>query len=90
MNPSAQTLTDYMSELSEEAHSAAWRAGLEFAHWRALTEGPRRYGHLDIAADHIAKLRKLSDTCGGWIIFDDKTHEAFVILEEWWKVYSAR
>jgi hypothetical protein len=65
MNPSAQALTDYMRELSEEAYSAAWMTGLEFALWTALTEGPRLYGHLDITADHIAKLRMLSDTCGG-------------------------
>ena len=90
MNPSAQALTDYMSELSETAYSAGWMEGLEFALWRAVTEGPRHFGRLDITADHISKLRTLSDSCGGWIVFDDKTEETFIGLEEWRRLYSGR
>ncbi len=87
MNPSAQALTDYMSELSEAAYSAGWMTGLEFALWRAVTEGPRRYGHLDITAEHISKLQTLSDACGGWIVFDDTTEETFIGLDAWQKLY---
>ena len=36
MNPSAQALADYMSELSEDAFSARWMDGLEFELWSAL------------------------------------------------------
>lgn len=90
MKPSAQALIDYMSELSEAAYSASWMAGLEFSLWKALSEGPMRYGQLDITKDHIAKLQTLSDTCGGWIVFEDKTHETFVPLDEWRMSYSAR
>ncbi|MDX2111702.1 MAG: hypothetical protein SFY80_15830 [Verrucomicrobiota bacterium] len=90
MNPSAQALTDYMSELSEAAYFAGWMQGLEFALWRAVTEGPRRYGHLDITADHISKLRALSDVCGGWIVFDDETEETLIGLGEWRKLYADR
>ncbi len=61
--------------------------GLEFALWRAVTEGPRRYGHLDITAEHISKLQTLSDACGGWIVFDDTTEETFIGLDAWQKLY---
>lgn len=88
MNPSAQALTDYMSELSEAAYSAAWMQGLEFALWKAVTEGSGHYGRLHITADHISKLRKLSDACGGWIVFDAETEETLVDLGEWRKIYS--
>jgi len=79
-----------MSDLSEAAHCAGWMRGLEFALWRAVTEGPRRYGRLDITADHISKLRTLSDACGGWIVFDDETEATLIGLGEWRNLYSDR
>ena len=88
MNPFAQALTDYMVELSEAAYSAGWMEGLEFALWRAVTEGPRRYGRLDITREHISKLRTLSDDCGGWIVFDDNTEETFICLDAWQRLYA--
>jgi hypothetical protein len=90
MNPSAQTLADYMSEISETAYCAGWMEGLEFALWRAVTEGPMRYGHLDITQEHIYKLRTLSDNCGGWIVFDDKKEETFIGLDAWRRLYRAK
>jgi len=88
MSPSAQALNDYMSALSEIAYSAGWMQGLEFALWRAIKEGPRRYGRLDITAEHISRLRVLSDACGGWIVFDDKTEETFIDHAAWQKIYA--
>lgn len=90
MNPSAQALTDYMSEISQAAYSAGWMNGLEFALWKAVTEGPRRYGHLDITTEHISTLQVLSDTCGGWIVFDDTTEETFIGLDAWQSLYRVR
>jgi hypothetical protein len=90
MTPSAQALTDYMSELSESAYYAGWMKGLEFALWWAVTDGPRLYGRLDITAEHISKLRALSDACGGWIVFDDETEETFVDLDAWRRIYAER
>ncbi len=79
-----------MSELSEAAYYAGWMHGLEFALWRAVTEGPRRYGRLDITAEHVSKLRELSDSAGGWIVFDDKTEETYMSLDEWRRIYADR
>lgn len=90
MNPSAQALTDYMSELSEQAYSAGWMQGLEFALWEAIEEGPRHYGHLDITSDHISKLRTLSDVCGSWIVFDVEIGQKPISLDEWRKAYAHR
>jgi hypothetical protein len=90
MNPPAQALTAYMSKLSEAAYSTGWMQGLEFALWRAVAEGPRRYGHLDITVDHISKLRSLSNACGGWIVFDVETEETLIGLGEWQKLYADR
>jgi len=89
MTPSAQALTDYMSELSEAGYAAGWMMGLEFELWRAVTEGPRRYGYLDITQEHIGKLRALSDACGGWIVFDDQTEETFIGLDAWQSLYQS-
>jgi hypothetical protein len=89
MNPSAQALWEYMSELSESAYAAAWMEDLEFALWQAVREGPCTYGLLNITQEHIAKLRTLSTACGGWIVFDDKTEETFIGLEAWQKLYAA-
>jgi hypothetical protein len=64
--------------------------GLEFALWRAVAEGPRCYGRLDITAEHISKLRALSDACEGWIVFDNTTEETFIGLDEWRRFYADR
>jgi hypothetical protein len=88
MTPPAQALTDYMSELSESAYYAGWMSGLEFELWRAVVDGPRRYGVLDITAEHIAELRRLSKACGGWIYFDDETEETFASLDDWRRRYA--
>ena len=90
MNAASKTLTDYMSELSEEAYFASWMDGLEFALWRAVLEGPRQYGRLDITPEHIVRLRELSDSCGGWIYFDESTEQTFIPASNWDKMYSER
>jgi hypothetical protein len=90
MLPSAQALTDYMSGLSELAYAAGWMEGLEFALWRAVIDGPRRYGRLEITAEHVARLRALSTDCGGWIVFDDRSEETFVEIDAWRRIYTTR
>jgi hypothetical protein len=58
--------------------------------WSAIIDGPRKYGFLEITDEHIAKLKGLSDACGGWIIFDDEKAETFVPLDEWLGIYELR
>lgn len=52
-------LSDYMSELSEEAYYAGWMEDLEYALWDAVILGPKKYGVLDITTNHISKLKLL-------------------------------
>jgi hypothetical protein len=89
MKPAEKRLTDYMSDLSEQASNATWMLGLEYVLWSAIVDGPRKYGRLDITDDHTARLKELSDACGGWIIFDDEKGETFVPADEWLLLYQA-
>ena len=90
LTPEAVALRDYMSELSEEAYCAAWLQDLEYALWSAIDRGPFEYGRLQLSAEHIERLRALSDACGGWIRFDDDLGEVFVPLEEWRRRFTKR
>lgn len=83
LTPQQLALAEYMSELSEEAYSAGWMDRLEFELWAAVTSGPCKYGRLILTAAHIQKLSRLSQSCGGWIIFDDDQEESFIPLDEW-------
>ena len=82
-------LADYMSDLSEEAYCAAWMDGLEFALWEALTGELQEYGRLPITQEHRDKLGELSNACGGWIVYDDRTGETWVSTDEWRTRFSA-
>lgn len=72
-----------MSELSEEAYFAGWMAGLEYALWEVLVEGRGKYGWLVVTEEQRARLRQLSNDCGGWIVFDDATEETWLAINEW-------
>lgn len=85
-----RTLADYMSELSEEAYCAGWMEDLEFSLWRIVTDGSGRYGPMEITTEHVSKLRELSRSCGGWIVFDDREEETFVTMQEWQRRYTER
>lgn len=83
----AKELAEYMSDLSEEAYTAGWMDGLEYALWFAVENGPRIYGHLEICEQHIATLKRLSSEANGWIYFDHNCEETFIALEKWIKLY---
>ena len=83
LTSSQKALAEYMSELSERAYSAGWMMGLEFALWRAVTDGPFKYGHLELTCEHARHLAALSENCGGWIFFHAEREEVFVPLNEW-------
>jgi hypothetical protein len=84
-----RALADYMSSLSELAFYAGWMENLEHALWRAIVDGPFRYGQLDITAEQTARLKALSSFCGGWIIFDGALEEAFIPLSDWQSTYDS-
>lgn len=81
-------LAEYMSYLSEEAYTAGWIEGLEYALWNAVLNGPTSYGRLDISEKHIEKLIELSDVADGWIYFDDSLEEIFLSRMDWERMYS--
>ncbi len=83
LSASQRALASYMSELSEEAYSAGWIADCEHTLWRAVVDGPRDFGRLVIRQQHIARLKRLSDECGGWICFDTAAEETFVEIRDW-------
>jgi hypothetical protein len=83
-------LADFMSDLSEEAYCAGWMDGLEYALWEAVIGVRGEYGRLALTEAHRARLRELSDTCGGWIVFASDTEETWIPLAEWERRFSAR
>lgn len=82
-----RALAESMSWLSEAGYHAGWMTGLEFDLWRGVVDGPFRYGQLDLTADHVAHLHRLSDACGGWIVFDADKEETFVSIDHWARIY---
>ena len=87
LEPKAQELAEYMSELSEQAYCAGWMIDLEFELWQAVVDGPRKYGRLLITDEHIGELRRLSEAARGWIVFDDNAATVqlwiFLPMKQW-------
>lgn len=83
LSESQRELANYMSAISEEAYAAAWIEGLEFELWRAVQDNPFPYGRLQLTNTHTKRLKELSQNCGGWIRFDEKTEEQFVPFSVW-------
>ena len=77
-----------MSQLSEQAYSAGWIDGLEYALWKALVEGPCKYGHLLLDGSHVCELKRLSQVCGGWICLSKTGREVFIPLTQWQSTLS--
>ena len=90
LNDSQRALAESMGWLSEAAYHAGWINGLEFDLWRGVVEGPFRFRQLDLTVDHIERLQRLSEACGGWIVFDDDKEETFVPIDHWKSVYGDR
>src|SRR4051812_21843373 len=84
-----RALAAAMSDLSESGFHAGWLSGLEYDLWRLLLVGGISYGQHEVSPEDIARLRALSEKCGGWIVFDDEKEEIFVHLTEWQKLFAA-
>ena len=84
LSPDARALADYMSSISESAWCAGWMHDLEFRLWTALLGGSSKsYGRVVLSDVEVARLRSLSQGCGGWIYFDEITEETFAPAQEW-------
>jgi hypothetical protein len=88
LSPEALALAEYMSSLSEKAWCAGWIVDLEFRLSAAIQGEKRAYGRVSFSAPEIAKLKSLSDACGGWIVFHETTEQTFVPLQDWSRVFS--
>jgi hypothetical protein len=57
---------------------------LEFKLWTVVVGGSRKgYGRVVLSDVEVARLRSLSEGCGGWIYFDETTEETFAPAQEW-------
>lgn len=84
----AQVLADTMSSISEETWCAGWLVDLEFDLWAAI-QGDRKGSRRAILDDSdIAKLKWLSNACGGWIVFHETSGRVFVPLVEWTRIFA--
>jgi hypothetical protein len=83
LSPAQRELADYMSGLSERAYAAGWIERLEFKLWSAMSQRTPVLGSLQLAQEEVLRLHSLSDRCGGWITFDEKTEETFVPTSRW-------
>ena len=91
LTPEQRRLADAMSDLSEQAYSAGWMTGLEYALWAALIgQADTHRLRLELSTDERASLRALSDACGGWIVFDETTEETWIPLAEWEQRFAER
>lgn len=90
LTPDQRALADAMRAVSEAGYSASWMADLEFALWSLMTSGGTRYGHATLKKEELEGLRKLSEKCGGWIVFDDAKEEQFVSMAEWKRMFAAQ
>jgi hypothetical protein len=66
-----------MSEISENCYCASWLIGLEYTLWSILTRAPEdtypvQWGQEDINLTEAADLKRLSEECGGWIVWDNE------------------
>jgi len=67
---------------------ATMRVGWTASIWRGIVEGPFRYGQFDLTVDHIERLQRLSEACGGWVVFNDDKEETFVPIDRWKNIYG--
>jgi len=83
-----RALAARMSDISEAAYCAGWMQDLEHSLWRAVAEGPRRYGRMDLTEQDVAELRRLSAACAGWIAWDEELGELWLPLAAWLARYD--
>lgn len=72
LSPNAAQLADCMSDISEKCYCARWLDGLEYVLWSGVANGPRPFGNGYVTGEQIELLQILSDSCGGWISWDEE------------------
>jgi hypothetical protein len=87
----ARLLMQRMSDISEECWCAGWLIRLEYILWEMVAaDAGREFGQGVVKPEEVAELRRLSERCGGWIVWDsDRDGEIWVPREEWERHYAA-
>ena len=92
----AESLVNYMSQISEDYWCAGWLVGLEHTLWQFVKDydgydphdAQFTFGLSTIKQHEIKKLKDLSDLAGGWWYFSNSTEEMmggelFIPTSEW-------
>lgn len=84
-------LSDRMSDISDLCWFAWWMIGLEYQLWELVLLGPKQICYATPTIEEIANLKRLSDECGGWIVWRDTDEsETFVPMDEWLEIYHRK
>ncbi len=89
LSPPQRELAEFMSSLSERAYAAGWMNRLEFMLWETIHQREPLLGSMPLAKEEVLQLRALSQRCGGWIYFDEKTEETFIPANRWLALVSS-
>ena len=81
-------LADTMSSISEAVWCAGWMHDLEFDLWASIQGDKKGYRRAVLNDSDLAKLKWLSNACGGWIVFHETSGCAFVPLSEWTRMFA--
>lgn len=74
-------LLGLMRDISEDYWGAGWMNGTEYALWEIRNDPNRKWGMWQLDEADCAELKRLSELCDGWWIWDDGNK--FVTLEQW-------
>ena len=89
LSPPQRELAEFMSALSERAYAAGWMNRLEFMLWEAIHQQEPLLGSITLAKTEVLQLRAMSERCGGWIYFDEKTEETFIPASRWFALVGS-
>jgi hypothetical protein len=90
LTPDQRRLAEAMSDLSEQTYCAGWMKNLEYGLWAALLGvADTHHLHFELSAAERAQLQRLSDACGGWIVFDASAGETWLPRAEWASMFAA-
>ena len=91
LNPfNAKGLADLMSEISEDQWCAGWLDGAEYSLWSMVDGGETDWGFGKVDPSSVALLRRLSESCGGWIVWTDDRCERWIPMSEWLPMYESQ
>jgi hypothetical protein len=57
--------------------------------WEAVLRERGSYGQLAFEDAQVGRLRDLSATCGGWIVFDELSEETWIPIQDWTTPFAA-